>query len=144
MFHNLKRDFSKTLKQQIKEGTSKGWTYIGVFGRGENAILKFISESQFDSFRIWSAACSVRFRDADLFQFEYVLFFLEYNYKKQRFIYNSFRHPFRRSAGFNALRRFSCKGCHGLIAIQINMVYSKPVQIRLLALYIRLFRLYIN
>ena len=45
MFHNLKRDFSKTLKQQIKEGTSKGWTYIGVFGRGENAILKFISES---------------------------------------------------------------------------------------------------
>ena len=56
MFHNLKRDFSKTLKQQIKDGTSKGWTYIGVFGRGENAILKFISESQFDSFRIWSAA----------------------------------------------------------------------------------------
>ena len=45
MFHNLKRDFSKTLKQRIKEGTSKGWTYIGVFGRGENAILKFISES---------------------------------------------------------------------------------------------------
>lgn len=45
MFHNLKRDFSKTLKQQIKEGTSKGWIYIGVFGRGENAILKFISES---------------------------------------------------------------------------------------------------
>ena len=45
MFHNLKRDFSKTLKQQIKEGTSKGWTYIGVFGRGENAILKFIRES---------------------------------------------------------------------------------------------------
>ena len=74
MFHNLKRDFSKTLKQQIKEGTSKGWTYIGVFGRGENAILKFISESQFDSFRIWWQLCPVRFRDADLFQ-------QEYNYK---------------------------------------------------------------
>ena len=68
MFHNLKRDFSKTLKQQIKEGTSKGWTYIGVFGRGENAILKFISESQFDSFRIWSAVCPVQFRDADFSQ----------------------------------------------------------------------------
>ena len=75
MFHNLKRDFSKTLKQQIKEGTSKGWTYIGVFGRGENAILKFISESQFDSFRIWWQLRPVQFRDADLFQ-------QEYNYNK--------------------------------------------------------------
>ena len=45
MFHNLKRHLSQTVNQQIKEGTSKGWTYIGVFGRGENAILKFISES---------------------------------------------------------------------------------------------------
>ena len=45
MFHNIKRDYDKTLKEQIKEGTSKGWVYIGVFGRGENAILKFISES---------------------------------------------------------------------------------------------------
>ena len=41
MFHNIKRDYDKTLKEQIKEGTSKGWIYIGVFGRGANAILKF-------------------------------------------------------------------------------------------------------
>ena len=72
MFHNLKRDFSKTLKQQIKEGTSKGWTYIGVFGRGENAILKFISESYFDSFRIWQEACPVRFRDADFCRWSFI------------------------------------------------------------------------
>ena len=41
MFHNIKRDYDKTLKEQIKEGTSKGWVYIGVFGRGTSAILKF-------------------------------------------------------------------------------------------------------
>ena len=41
MFHNVKRDYDKSLKEQIKEGTSKGWVYIGVFGRGTNEILKF-------------------------------------------------------------------------------------------------------
>lgn len=41
MLHSIKRDYNKTLKEQIKEGTSKGWTYIGVFGRGDHAILKF-------------------------------------------------------------------------------------------------------
>ena len=44
MFHNVKRDYNKTLRQQIKEGTSQGWEYIGVFGRGDNAILKFIEK----------------------------------------------------------------------------------------------------
>lgn len=41
MFHNIKRDYDKTLKEQIREGTSKGWVYIGTFGRGASAILKF-------------------------------------------------------------------------------------------------------
>ena len=44
MFHNIKRDYEKSLKQQIKEGESNGWEYIGVFGRGANAILKFIEK----------------------------------------------------------------------------------------------------
>jgi len=42
MFYNIPRDYNKTLKEQIKEGTSQGWTYIGCFGRTGNAILKFI------------------------------------------------------------------------------------------------------
>lgn len=44
MFHNIKRDYNKTLKEQIKEGTSKGWEYIGVFGSGNNAVLKFLEK----------------------------------------------------------------------------------------------------
>ena len=41
MFHNAKRAYDKSPKAQIKEGTSKGWIYIGAFGRGVSAILKF-------------------------------------------------------------------------------------------------------
>ena len=42
MFINIKRDYDKTLKEQIKEGTSKGWEYIGCFGSCYDRILKFI------------------------------------------------------------------------------------------------------
>lgn len=44
MFHNIKRDYEKTLKEQIKWGTSKGWEYIGVFGSGNSAVLKFLEK----------------------------------------------------------------------------------------------------
>ena len=42
MFVNIERDYSKTLKQQIKEGTSQGWEYMGCFGSCQNRILKFL------------------------------------------------------------------------------------------------------
>lgn len=42
MFHNVKRDYNIPLKKQIKDGEARGWHYIGVFGRCDNAILKFI------------------------------------------------------------------------------------------------------
>lgn len=37
----IKRDYDKTLKDQIKEGTAQGYKYIGVFGRGPSAVLIF-------------------------------------------------------------------------------------------------------
>ena len=46
MFINIKRDFTKPLKQQIKEGSNNGWEYIGVFGTGENSVLKFLDKNK--------------------------------------------------------------------------------------------------
>ena len=46
MFINIKRDFTKTLKQQIKEGINNGWEYIGVFGTGEKSVLKFLDKNK--------------------------------------------------------------------------------------------------
>lgn len=41
-FENVKRDYNKTLKQQVKEGEKKGYQYLGCFGRCDKAVLKFI------------------------------------------------------------------------------------------------------
>lgn len=42
MFINIERDYDKTLKQQIKEGTSQGWEYMGCFGNCYSKVLKFL------------------------------------------------------------------------------------------------------
>lgn len=42
MILNIPRDYDVPLKQQVKQYTDKGYTYIGCFGRTGNAILKFV------------------------------------------------------------------------------------------------------
>lgn len=42
MFKNIDRDFNKTLRSQIKEGTDKGWQYMGCCGSSYNRVLKFL------------------------------------------------------------------------------------------------------
>lgn len=58
MFKNIDRDYDKTLKEQIKEGTDKGWEYMGCFGNTQNRILKFLVIEKWKNFVKKTDACT--------------------------------------------------------------------------------------